>query len=300
MGIEIPDAVRRKAEMLGAEPWVEALPSLVASLERDWGIAVGEPYEDATEAFVARATRNGGQAVVKVHLPGRADAAGREITALRLAGGAGCVTLLEADAGRGALLLERLGPSLASSGLTTLARHEVLVDAARRVWRPAADSGLPTGAEKGRRLAQYVERTWEELGRPCAADAVVLARRCAEARAQAHSDAAAVLVHGDVHQWNALRDGSGYKLVDPDGFLAEPECDLGAVMREDPAELEGDGWGRARWLAARSGLRADAIWQWGAADRVATGLLLTRIGLQPVAAQMLAAAERVAAAQPVP
>ena len=28
----------------------------------------------------------------------------------------------------------------------------------------------------------------------------------------------AVLVHGDVHQWNALRAGDGFRLVDPDGL----------------------------------------------------------------------------------
>jgi streptomycin 6-kinase len=48
------------------------------------------------------------------------------------------------------------------------------------------------------------------------------------------------------------------------------------------------------WLAARCGLDATAIWQWGVAERVSTGLLCTKIGLQPVGRQMLAAADRVA------
>lgn len=186
---------------------------------------------------------------------------------------------------------------MVSAGLALQTRHDILVDAARAIWRPVRDSALPTGADKGRRLARTIERLWEELGRPCDGAAVRLAVDCANIRAGAHSDAAAVLVHGDVHQWNALRAPrapGGYKLVDPDGLIAEPECDLGVLMREDPTELSGDGWDRARRLAARTGTRAEAIWQWGAADRVATGLLLTRIGLQPVGAEMLAAAERVA------
>lgn len=33
----------------------------------------------------------------------------------------------------------------------------------------------------------------------------------------------AVLVHGDVHQWNALEAKQGFKLVDPDGLLAEAD-----------------------------------------------------------------------------
>jgi streptomycin 6-kinase len=67
-------------------------------------------------------------------------------------------------------------------------------------------------------------------------------------------------------------------------------------MREDPVELlRGDPWDRARWLAARTGLDATAVWEWGVVERVSTGLLGTRIGLQPVARQMLHAADLIAA-----
>ena len=104
-----------------------------------------------------------------------------------------------------------------------------------------------------------------------------------------------MLVHGDVHQWNALRSVDGYKLVDPDGLLAEPEYDLGIIMREDPLELlEEDPMARARRLAAWTGLDSTAIWEWGVVERVSTGLLGTQVGLQPVAGHMLQAAERVA------
>lgn len=115
------------------------------------------------------------------------------------------------------------------------------------------------------------------------------------AAGSAHRDERALLVHGDIHQWNALEAAEGFKLVDPDGLLAEPEYDLGIIMREDPLDLvEGDPPDRARWLAARTNLDATAIWEWGVVERVSTGLLGTRVGLQPVAAQMLAAADRIA------
>ena len=68
-------------------------------------------------------------------------------------------------------------------------------------------------------------------------------------------------------------------------------------MREDPLEfLEGDPLERARRLAARSGLDAAAIWERGVVERVSTGLLCTESDLQPVGRQMLAAADRIAAA----
>jgi hypothetical protein len=57
--------------------------------------------------------------------------------------------------------------------------------------------------------------------------------------------------------------------------------------------LHGDPRERARWLAARCGLDATAIWEWGVAERVATGLVLTKIELLPVGRQMLATADHV-------
>ncbi|WP_244945532.1 aminoglycoside phosphotransferase family protein [Couchioplanes caeruleus] len=107
-------------------------------------------------------------------------------------------------------------------------------------------------------------------------------------------DGRAVLVHGDVHQWNALRASGGWKLVDPDGMLAEAEYDLGVLMREDPRELmAGDPWDRARLLAGRTGLDVTAIWEWGVVERVSTGLLAVGIGLQPVGDDMPAAADAI-------
>jgi streptomycin 6-kinase len=52
-------------------------------------------------------------------------------------------------------------------------------------------------------------------------------------------------------------------------------------------------WERAGWLARRCGLDATAIWQWGVVERVSTGLLTTKIGLQPVGREMLAVADQI-------
>ena len=163
------------------------------------------------------------------------------------------------------------------------------------MWRPAPDCGLPTGAEKGRWLIEAITTAWERLEHPCSERAVDHARACAERRIAAHDDERAVLVHGDVHEWNTLESESGFKLVDPDGLLAEAEYDMGIVMREDPLELlVGDPHERARWLAARTGLDPTAIWEWGVVERVSTGLLGLQVDLQPVANQMLEVAERIA------
>jgi streptomycin 6-kinase len=296
--ISVRDVVRNKALAAGAGEWLRDLPSLVADLERDWSISVGRAYDDPTEAFVAEATlADGTPAVLKLHIPRPGHLAEDEITVLRLSAGDGCARLLDADIGRRALLLERLGRPMSELGLPLRERLEILCAAAAKVWRRAPGCGLPTGADRARSLASHITKTWEELGRPCTERAVAHALACAESRGAAHDDGHAVLLHGDVHQWNALESLEGtFKLVDPDGLLAEAEYDLGVLMREDPVELmAGDPYERARWLACRTGLDATAIWEWGVTERVATGLGLTRIGLQPVGAQMLAAADHIAA-----
>lgn len=285
--------VQNKALAADAASWLDRLPELVAGLERDWAIEVGRPYDDSTEAFVAETTcEDGTPAVLKVLVPRSGNAAGNETTALRLTGGEGCVRLFRDDLERGALLLERLGRSLFQLALPIRQRHEILCETAARVWRPAPGCGLPTGAEKGRRLVDFITSTWEELDHPCSERTVDQALAHAARRIRAHDDDRSVLVHGDVHQWNALEAEDGFKLVDPDGLLAEAEYDMGIIMREDPVDLlAGDPHERARWLANRTGLDADAIWEWGVVERVSTGLLCSKIGLQPVGREMLDVAD---------
>ena len=342
--ITVPAAVRAKAELAGAGEWLAGLPGLIAKLEEEWSITVGPAYPDATEAYVAEATRaDGSPAVLKLLVPRASGAAAYEITVLRLTRGQGCVRLLRDDVDRGALLVERLGPALVDAGLPLEERLPILTDLAQAVWRPvraagpptnsrlAADGGLaagggstanggptgddgsaandgsagdegsagddglaagvslPTGADKGRWLIDRIQRNPGKTDEQTIAYAIA----CAESRIAAHDHRRAVLVHGDVHQWNALRAGDGWKLVDPDGLLAEPEYDLGVLMREDPVELlAGDPWERACWLADRTGTDPTAIWEWGVVERLSTGLLLTALGM-PVGDDMLRAATEI-------
>ena len=293
--IDIPQVVRNKAVNVGASWWLDALPDLVAGIVRDWGLTLGREYAEGTEAIVADATlEDGTEAVLKLLIPrGEGDRSLRdEATVLRLADGDGCARLLGEDLDRSALLLERLGTSMFRAGLPIEQRHEILVDTAMHLWRPAPDCGQRSGAEKGRWLIEEIERMWDLLEEPCAERTIEHAIACAESRIAAHDDERAVLVHGDVHQWNTLRAGDGWKLIDPDGLLADPEYDLGIIMREDP--LDGDPRERARWLAARSGLDERAIWEWGVVERVSTGLLCVLDDLQPAATEMLAVADEIA------
>ena len=238
---------------------------------------------NATEAAVVDATLSDGtRAVLKVLQPRWRANAAHEVAVLRHAAGNGCVRLLRDDIARGALLLERLGPSLFQLGMPFEQRIPVLIQVARTMWRPAPHLGLPTGADMARRQAAEIAELWERYDRPCSRRAIDEALACAARRAAAHDDARAVLVHGDVHQWNTLQtlDGSAYKLIDPDGLVAEPAFDMGVLMREDLDELvAGGAWARAAQLAAATGLDAEGIREWGVVQRAWNGLLSLDTGM---------------------
>lgn len=294
--IEVDRVVQNKAIAAGAEEWLRDVDGLVASVAQTWALRIGRSLPGGTEAIVLEAMlEDGTPAVLKLGVPRDGDHIAAEALVLRLADGHGCARLLRADVERGALLIERLGPSMFDLGIPYYERIRLLCDAASALWRAAPDCGLRTGAAHGAWLGDEIERRWNTFDRPCTVRTLDHALSCAARRVEAHDDERAVLVHGDVHQWNALQtlDATGFKLVDPDGLLVEAEYDLGILMREDPNEA--DLRERARLLATRTGCDETAIWEWGVVERLSTALLATEVDLQPAGDQMLAAAERASA-----
>ncbi len=293
--VELPDVVRNRAIAGGHADWVDALPDIVRSLEREWSIEIGRAHDEGTEAFVADAVlADGTLAVLKVLVPQRDGGVDdHEATVLRLADGDGCAILYREDAERGALLMERLGPSMFALALPYEQRLPALCDAASRIWRSAPDAGLPTTIAKAAWLIDFVTTKWEALGRPCAERTIEHAVACGEQRRAAGHPEHALLLHGDVHQWNALQADDGFKLVDPDGLVGDAEYDLGVILREDPDEpLAADPMATAHWMAERYDLDTTAIWDWSVIERVSTGLVATEIDLQPVGRELLALADR--------
>ena len=141
--IDVPEVVRNKARAAGAGAWLADLPELVDALAAEWAFVVGD---------VVRRRHGGvrrGRDAGRRHA-GRAEAARaasrrrrrpRDHRAAphrrRRVRRRCCATTPT----RGALLLERLGPSMFDLGLPFDERLPILADTAARVWRPAPDSG---------------------------------------------------------------------------------------------------------------------------------------------------------------
>jgi streptomycin 6-kinase len=293
--LRVPDQVRTTVVADGNESWLDELPRVVASLAQEWSLVVGPSFAGGHAALAVEATLvDGTPAVLKIGVPGRD--VGQEATTLRLANGEGCARLLREDVDRQALLLERLGAPMYDVVPDRASRHKLLCDVAVRLWRPIGpDSDLPTGAQLAEQYANRLPELWEQAGRPCSPATVADALNCMARRRAAHDDRSAVLVHGDIHEMNALqaRDGS-YKLIDPTGLRAEPACDLGTIVRCNP-DLGDDLRARTEQLASRTGVDATAIWEWGTIHRVVSGVYACSIGFQPFGELLLAEADRLTA-----
>jgi streptomycin 6-kinase len=291
--LDVPDAVRGKAQALGppGRRWLQSLPDLIRTLEREWGLTVGAALPGGSASYVAAAmTADGTAAVLKLHMPGYDDVA-NELRVLRSADGRGYVRLLRSHAARGALLLERLGPRLSQLGLPPRRQMAIICATLKRAWiqTPEAAS-FPSGAEKAEWLRTFIVELWQALDRPCSEPVIDQALACSVLRAAAFDPARAVLVHGDAHSANTLASldaamsaPAGFKLVDPDGLFAERAYDLGILMRDWSGELlAGDalrlGRERCAYLSRLTGEKPEAIWQWGFIERVSTGLFLMQTG----------------------
>jgi len=292
--LDVPELVQNYARGEGCAAWLDELPTLVQSLARDWSLTIGPTLRGGHAAFVAEATTSGGtHAVLKIGVPSNRPQLSSEMIVLRLADGEGCAQLLRDDLDRGALLIERLGPAMYEVVAEPAIRHDLLCNLASALWRPVDDdTDLRTGADRAQRYAEELPRLWELTGRPCSRVTIDDAIECAERRCRAHDDRLAVLVHGDVHEANALMAADGtFKLIDPDGLGAEPACDLGTIIRCNP-DVGDDLRARAERVALRTGVDVTAIWEWGTIYRVMGGLHSRRVGLQPFGDQLLAHADR--------
>ncbi|CAA9296650.1 MAG: hypothetical protein AVDCRST_MAG56-5168 [uncultured Cytophagales bacterium] len=306
--IDVPDLVRQKCRTLGKAglEWLDGLGACIEALERDWQITVGDSLSGGSAGYAAGATtRDGAEAVLKLAMPAM-DGNGsfeNEVAALLLAGGRGYVRLLAHDTGRRAMLLERLGVSLATLGLSPAGQRKAICATLRAAWVPVPPaSPLPTGADAAEDLARFITTLWETLNGPCAPRAFEAALAFTQSRKVAFAPRAAVLVHGDAHSGNVLLDpgqprgaAPAFRFIDPEGLVAEPACDLGVLMREWPEELTGNplrrGRERCAHLGRLTGVHPQAIWEWGFVQCVATGLFLVKLGEAQAGLRLLTVAE---------
>ncbi len=266
-------------------PVLDGLPELLADLVERWSLTLGEVYGEGLGVPVVAVDADGTPAVLKIDRAGPGFTA--QVATLEAAHGRGYAAVLASDAGRGAVLLERLGPSLASTRMAAAHQVDHLAATLRLAWEVPLSLApeVVAGEDKAAQLAGIVRRFRQDDDETRWGAVLDRAHELARHLSTSRDPSRDVLCHGDPHPGNALQAGGipRYKLVDPDGFRCEPEYDVGVTVRDFSREILAS----RDHTAARKGHEAlcrqaaeltntdpDRVRQWAFVERVTTGLYL--------------------------
>lgn len=306
MDIQLSDAAQRRAELLGTpgQVWIQELPHKVKEALNQYGLTFLTAVEGGSESYLALAQdSNGIQRILKVLMPSDADVSA-EIAGLRAANGRGYVRILEADASKDIVVMERLGSPIAESGLTIQSQISQVTRALQESWQADTNGQeLVPGERKADWLENHLRHTPGKIGMKFDPKMIHRALDLIANRRAAWLRQEFVLAHGDPHEYNTLavsnEQAAGYRLVDPDGMVFEAAYDLGILLRNwidtyrqaDPAE---ELLRRAIWLSEQTAVAKNAIISWGFVEIVSTGIHLAELGYVEEAKDYLQLGEAVA------
>lgn len=253
--------IRRITGIFGPDGalWLERLPTLLAEIAGRWGLTLGPPFE-LSYNYVAPVERaDGTRAVLKLGVARRPGLLS-EIDALRHYAGRGACRLLAADETLGAMLLERLHP-----GHTMVAFAEADDEAATRAVAQVMDRlWAPPPRDHRYRSVDDWAHSLAELrthygGTTGPFPAALVDRAESLFTELLASQAAPVVLHGDLHHLNILAAGPDeWRAIDPQGVVGEPAYEIGAFMR-NPAPGIGSWADLPRVLERRIAIFAETL-----------------------------------------
>ncbi|WP_320670717.1 aminoglycoside phosphotransferase family protein [Patulibacter defluvii] len=265
-------AFRRRLLAIHGEParaWIDELPATIEGWRTRWGLGPLRPFP-LSYNWVAATVRDDDGAACVLKLSPDPEILRPEAAWLTLAEGRGACRLLESAADEGALLLEQVVPGTLLATLADV-RDDEACDALGAVigaFHRPDDGGvtfasLPTLRERVAELDDHLRA--HPAGDPFPGGLVASAARVAEQLlATADGD---VLLHGDLHHDNILRDDArGWLAIDPHGLRGDATYEPAAFLYnplehgQRVAELAA---GRCRRIAAATGFDEARVRGWG-------------------------------------
>jgi streptomycin 6-kinase len=220
---------------------------------------------------------DGAEGMLKLSFPDDEES-DREGDALAYWDGRGAARLLASDAGRGAILIERLRPG---STLWEVEDAEAVAIAAgvlRELWRPPPDDhGFALLADRALRWQAQLPERWERAGRPCVRAAID--RAVAWIGELVPTQPELVVCHQDLHGGNVLRaTRAPWLAIDPKPVVGEPAFDVASLLRDRRAQLLAADQPssvlarRIAQLAELLGLDRERVRGWGTVHALAWGI----------------------------
>ena len=251
--------------------WLASLPALAGEVCAGWSLAIDGAPRAETSAVVIPVRRAEGRAALKLAFPGGRDVA--EVRALRAWNGRGVVKLLDADPGRGALLLEWLDADRPLSMVPLMEAAAVSGQLIRRLAIPAPP-GVPLLPDRAAEIAATMPGRWEAAGRPFPHALLMSAIGLAN---EIGPRPVTTLANWDLHHGNVLAGSrEPWLVIDPMIVAGDPEMAVFPMVVRRIDEMTGPAALRefvARVVAAggldpgltMAWLRVRAVdyWLWG-------------------------------------
>jgi len=205
------------------QKWLTDFPQLIRYCQQRWRINIHSHFP-LSYHFVAPARKaDGSELVVKFFVePSELLHEQETLTALA---GENTVKIVNSDAEKGILLLEKLSPGYSLSSLST--KDEAALIAARlmkSLWRmPHSDSTIETAVKREKHLQKYVEaypNGIDFLSSETLQHALAIFSELNRTSQQLF------LLHGDLHHDNILQSGKAWKIIDPKGLIGEKEYEI--------------------------------------------------------------------------
>jgi len=217
--------------------WLETLPALLEEASRRWDLTDIRPVPNLSYNFVAYAKspspltplpKGEGNLVLKLGVPQKELTS--EIAALRFYNGRGACRLLDADAEKGMLLLERLQPGRMLATLEDDVRAtEIAADVMRQLWQP-----VPESAENFIQLKDWFDG-FNRLRKQYNGETGSLPKHLVEIAESLSRDLLVenkdeALLHGDFHHFNVLESARGWLAIDPKGVIGPRGYEVGPLL----------------------------------------------------------------------
>lgn len=225
--------------------WLESFPALLKEAASRWGLTDIQPVSNLSYNFVAFATKprpapfalEGESLVLKLGVPNRELTS--EIAALRLYAGRGACRLLDADAEKGMLLLERLQPGRTLAALADDDRAtRIAAEVMKHLWERSNDFSRSHTTEVVTTNFIVLEDWFEGFRRlrqrfnggtgPLPKGLVETAEALSSELLSENKDKA--LLHGDFHHFNVLASARGWLAIDPKGVIGPRGYETGPFL----------------------------------------------------------------------
>jgi streptomycin 6-kinase len=207
--------------------WLAQLPSIIEQCTNQWKLTDLTPYPNLTYGCVLAGMVHDLPIVLKI----RCDAEGlqRELAALQAFKGYGCVNVLNYNVPLKALLLERAMPGTMLISLFP-DQDKVAIGIASKLIQKLHTAPI-TKPEQFRTLQQLLPNFDSTLPLP-----KYILEKASSLKDQLLETAnTQVMLHGDIHYDNILKDGDDWCAIDPEGLVGDPIYDTSVCIR-DPLE----------------------------------------------------------------